>query len=156
MTAPLDLNAVALRKTPTVRFEGPFLIQYGPYPYIAVMNGSARYWRADGRSAIFSDHPNDLVPLITKREPLRCWVTYYPDTTERDKFGSVSSFASGVEQICQTSGQVVEMIKLAEFDRVKAAGQALADAVRNYFDVSEPSATFDMSKALAAWKDAVK
>ena len=84
MTTKLDLAAVALRQTPTLRFEGPFLIQKGPYPYVAIFYGRVKYWREDGRGAICSDQPDDLVPFRAPLKVLRFWSKVEDDMTYLD------------------------------------------------------------------------
>ena len=119
MTAPLDLNAVALRKTPTVRFEGPFI---GPDKWnrvSAIINGELTCWDDCGTVLGGRSQEFDLTPLQTASKALRCWAKSHGGGT------------TGIGTNLPSGEGWHEMIERAPAD-------ALADAVEAYVRRSNP------------------
>ena len=70
MSDKLDwTKPLALRRSPHDVFEGPFLRQKGPYPFVAIVDDEVHYWREDGRELIFSDRHLDLIQWTPALSP---------------------------------------------------------------------------------------
>ena len=137
MTEKLDPTAVALRRSPFVR-QGVL----GPDKYGSYAGLVEQVWLVWEKGGIVIKGNKtgdfDLVPLQTKREPLRC-------------FATINREGELVLSRTQHHSDWLPMIEAAELDRVKAAGDALADGWEDDHTVS-----VGMDNLVAAWREAVK
>ena len=135
MTEKLDPTAVALRRSPFVRQE----VQVEPATgcFYGIVDGKVNFWGPDATHGS-GDAERDLIPLQTKREPLRC-------------FAMINREGDLVLSRTQHHSDWRPMIEATELDRVRAAGDALADGWEEDYTGVER-----LDALVAAWREAVK
>lgn len=116
---PLDwTQPLALRRSPTVRFDGPFIGPDADGDRYAIVDGDMHRWGPDGERFGFGEDRNlDLIPLQQPpREWLRRWANVYDEfVLSYDDEGSARNLA--MSTALRTAVPMIE----------KAAGDELAE-----------------------------
>jgi len=138
-----DTPKWALRRSPTVHFEGPFI---GPDKWnriAAVHDGNMIVWDDLGHVMGGYREDFDLVPLQTPpKKALQCWVNVTPD-------GDFWWAHKSKEEALDTeSSQPIQAVPMIE----RAPGDALAEAVRERISAAEP----ELANALRTYEEATK